>query len=300
MTDTVVEGSPIGRRVVIHVGYHRTGTSFLQTGLLRMLGERRHAPDVAEIKPIFDLFDDMEPSTAVVAKNLVIYSNENLSGSIDIDKPEVAAQLRTKVGDAKIVISIRSQYSIFRALYFLYLKGGGYLNFDSFVNERIGRVCNYLTLFDAYEAAFGEGSVFVVCQEDLKTSPVETMERLLEFIGVERAVANDVWLKQVKPSAETPLLKVMFYRNRLLKFLKPVLPKKLVWRILHMGVPGHRFLTRFSGPGLYVAPMIPTLRTRIEEAYGKDNQELARKAGLNLAEKVYPLAGEVSNVSAAA
>jgi len=287
------------RRLVIHIGYHRTGTSFLQTELFALLGDLIPAPAVPKARPIVDLCNRMEPSTAVVTDDVVVYSNENLSGSFDTDRPELAAELRAVTGEARIIMTIRSQYAIFKAFYFLYLKGGGCAGFAEFVGQRIGKVCNYYRLFQAYEKEYGKGSVLVLCQEDLLGDPLQSMTRVLDFIGVDRKFAEAVSIKLVKPSAQNSLLKIMLLRNRLLKKLSPVMPDSLARRILFHGVPGHRILARLFGDASAIAAMDPAMQAEIQAMYGADNSALFREAGIDQPGTVYPVEKVAPSLKAA-
>ena len=80
----------------IHVGIHRTGSTFLQNIIF---------PKLSNSKSIF--------------------SNEAISGSFFSPGYEDARELKSLCPDVKIIIVLRNQHSLINSFYSLYLKVGG-------------------------------------------------------------------------------------------------------------------------------------------------------------------------------
>jgi hypothetical protein len=257
---------------LIHIGYHRTGTSFLQTALFPLI------PD-----SVFSQHLNVVSSSET--SRLTIVSNESLSSDLHPDKPELAAILARQLPNARILIGIRSQYSIMRGIYHLHIKGGGTEDYESFVKARCGLLFDYAGMVDAYRAAFGVDNVFVLPHEDLSRDPLGSMAALLRFVGTDPGIAKRVVNVRVKPSAEDPTLALLRVRNRLIAPLLRLWPRAHE-KITAFGLPGARLLNSAIGKGL----RLPTNRVRpaIRNTYADGNARLFASLGLKVADYDYP------------
>lgn len=172
-----------GRRPVclIHVGYRRTGSSFLQTELFPLI------PDCA----VTSRSDEAESNVANSALSLAILTDEGLAGELDRDTPHVAAELAQRFPGARILIGIRSQYAIMRGAYHLHVKSGATDSYKSFVRSRCGQLFDYAGTVNAYRALFGRDKVFVLLHEDLSRDPVASMAAILRFAGADPALQSE-------------------------------------------------------------------------------------------------------------
>ena len=149
-------------QVVIHIGYPKTGSSFLQL----------------EIFP------------KIRNKNLCILSDESLIGRVfkkDIsDMEPIALMLKRLYPDAKIMIGIRDHKSILKSLYSQYVKEGGNLGYEEFLDEKINMErLNYKKWIDLYKKLFGEKKVWVYNFEDFKKDIDKVLQDMCKFIGCE-------------------------------------------------------------------------------------------------------------------
>jgi hypothetical protein len=220
--------------------------------------------------------------------HLVILTNESLSSDLERDKPELAAKLAESFPGARILIGIRSQYSVMRGAYHLGVKGGVTQDYESFVKSRCGRLFDYAQLVDAYRKAFGPDNVFVLPHEDLARDPLASMAAVLKFVGADPNIATKVINRRVKPSSGDATLAILRERNRLIAPLGRLWPQAHS-KIMHRGLVGSRLIDRIFGKWL----RLPTDRVHsvICEAYAEGNAQLFESLGLNAADYDYPFPG---------
>lgn len=178
-------------RLLLHVGYHKTATTWMQ---LRLFTPELGYTQVAGHEEVFEkivrphrLCFDPEPMHRHVAaaldrmpeNSVPVISSELLVGNMFYggrESEDYAERLREIFGDARILISIRSQMQILPSVYMQYLSRGGtmtpaqffagasepgYFGFDPAHFE-------YDRLVHHYQSLFGRDNVLVVLQEALQ------------------------------------------------------------------------------------------------------------------------------------
>ncbi len=266
---------------LVHIGYHRTGTSFLQT----------------ELFPLIDngvICEHLHEATAHISNEkpgLVILTDERLSSDLNRDKPELATDLAKTFPGARVLIGIRSQYSIMRGAYHLVVKTGATQDYETFVKERCGVLFDYERMIGAYRAAFGSDRVFILPHEYLLRERIESMGALLRFLGYDPQLALKVRNRTVKPSVGDAMLRVLRQRNRFIAPLRSLWPQAHT-KITYRGIPGARLIERTFGKLL----RLPADRMRpiIRDAYGESNARLFASLPLNMSQYDYPLPNEAS------
>ena len=162
--------------VIIHVGLHKTGTSFLQKNVfenIKGIGYRYG----------FSLNDP----PAKEKRNIIAY--EALSGRPYIPGyPDtrfiIANRLKRLFPKAKIIVGTRKIESWKKSLYHQYLINGGIFRYDQFIKKIANSsymdqesYINYLKdLFD---------DVLVYSQEQLKNNTDETVKKICDFIEID-------------------------------------------------------------------------------------------------------------------
>ena len=117
--------------IIIHVGLHKTGTSFLQAEIFPRI---KNVNYIGMLKYGTKIYDD----------KLNIISDEELSVNPHLppchsdyfdsgQRYVIAERLHSIFPDAKIILGIRNKDSWLRSVYSQYVKGGGVHDFDSFV-----------------------------------------------------------------------------------------------------------------------------------------------------------------------
>ena len=108
---------------IFHIGYHKTATTFVQKSILPQLSQ--------------DLSRD-------------IFSYEGISGHRFKDNLQCGNFIKNINPEAKIIVTIRSQVTMFPSYYWLYVKEGGTLSLEDFIEEcmREGRF-DYYALYQS-------------------------------------------------------------------------------------------------------------------------------------------------------
>jgi hypothetical protein len=208
MSDTA-DGQPgrLERPVVIHPGFHKTGTTFLQN---RVFSDERvfrplwsHGeidrfvirPHDLDFSPLPGREDIAVRRSGARAEILDIVSSETLCGQPFTGSREAVMQarrLKAVFGEAKIVFTVRKQASILRAIYIQYLTMGGLLSPEAFFDRkaRYGyfafdlHVFEFHKLVEFYGELFGDGNILVLTQEELQRDLDDFVRRLRAFGGV--------------------------------------------------------------------------------------------------------------------
>ncbi len=196
----------MGKQLLLHIGYHKTATSWMQQRLF--VGEHgyhqiaKHAEVWKHIVAPHGLLFDPQPMRAVIREGLEslpdgmvpVISSEILSGHPffgGMGSDDYARRLKAIAPDAKILISIRSQLRILTSVYMQYLLRGGTmspqlffagdpeLGFHGFRPEHF----EYHRLVGLYRDLFGAENVHVITQESLKTDMDCATRALADFAG---------------------------------------------------------------------------------------------------------------------
>ncbi|PKP75854.1 MAG: hypothetical protein CVT84_01230 [Alphaproteobacteria bacterium HGW-Alphaproteobacteria-6] len=193
-------------RLLIHVGYHKTATSWMQ----QLLFTPEHGfRQIAGHREVFDhivaphgLRFDAAAARAMVGRGLdglghgavPEISSEILSGHPffgGIGSDIYAERLKSIAPDARILISIRAQRRILPSVYMQYLSRGGTMGWKQFFagETDIGYAAfrpehfEYDRLVALYRALFGAVNVHVLTQESLKADMASAVAGLAAFAG---------------------------------------------------------------------------------------------------------------------
>jgi len=197
------------RRPLVHIGYPKAGSTWLQrhvwnnesfgfcapiSGLkLRellvrpsALGFQSHAA-----KSVIRAALDNSPSALVP-----VLSEERLVGAAEsggFDTTELARRIKKVLPDPRVLIVVRRQTDVIASAWGQYVKFGGteplglWLegDIDSFalVPRFNPLFYEFDRLYEFYARLFGHGSVLVVAQEQLRTSPQEVVRAVQTFSG---------------------------------------------------------------------------------------------------------------------
>jgi hypothetical protein len=205
--------------VLIHIGYHRTASSWLQryyfgdprTGL-RWLGKQAEDHPVRQI--IRTRWSEFDPRTLraqfdpllreAQAEGLVpVVSFERLSGhacSGGYDSEQIAQRLAQVFPEGRVLIVIREQRAAILSNYKRYIKAGGPGTLREFLlppatkNARVPlfdfRHFEYHHLLGRYHALFGADAVLILAFEQFVREPAAFVSHIGHFVG--RPVEQDV------------------------------------------------------------------------------------------------------------
>tara|TARA_R110002072_G_scaffold89232_4_gene199959 strand:+ start:86724 stop:87701 length:978 start_codon:yes stop_codon:yes gene_type:complete len=203
--------------LLVHIGYHKTATSWLQEYLFgnEKVGfsaftfpnlNRSTKPKVLlksasealwgdkdrqELGP-FSIDQDRLSILSGSANTVAVVSNERLSGSPHTggyDSDTNCKKIRTAWPHAKIFIVVREQKTLIQSCYYQYLKEGGTRSLAAYISQSRQRAYpafslnyfNFIPLIDRYIGEFGRSSVLVLPWELFRYQPESFISRLLEF-----------------------------------------------------------------------------------------------------------------------
>jgi len=219
MTDHVPSGP------LIHIGYHKTGSTWLQ----RSVFANQPGLAVVDRDEVVAAFVDREPFTDVEFERLggtrrMVISHERLSGhpfSGGFDSDVIAARLAEAFPAARILIVIRHQPDMLRAIYAQYVRRGGPLPLRRFVadSENWHRqphfrfdFLEYDRLINRYQQLFGAERVTTLPYELLQADQAAFLAGVAAFAEQPMAAAEPT---SVNASMSSAALPVNRFANRL-------------------------------------------------------------------------------------
>jgi hypothetical protein len=200
-------------KLLIHIGYHKTGTTWLQQELFNHY-DRGFYPLVTTdfkgavpAKALGSYFVRMHPlqfnadklKSAFEAKVVThsagcpVISNERLSGnphSGGYDSKYIADRIYQVFPQARILITIREQVSLILSCYYQYLKAGGACSLHDYVTCQDKRRpgfnpdnFKFNCLIEYYQKLFGKDRVLVLPYEMFVEDPQRFVQSIVEYSG---------------------------------------------------------------------------------------------------------------------
>lgn len=226
---------------LIHIGYHKTGSSFLQFHVFdnKALGFKTvlSSEKVKEafIYPHPYAFDAQATQAALYpeiraiadSKLLPVITREGLSGQLfygGLDSLESLRRLHAVLPVARILIVIREQDSMLLSTYNQFVRRGGCESLETFLKDREDMVrfnpiqFAYHHLIGAYQQHYGRDSVQVLPFELFLKTPADYIARILTFAGVEpnaEAIAALPFGKRVNPAMPTTMMTIRRWLNHI-------------------------------------------------------------------------------------
>jgi hypothetical protein len=193
--------------LLIHIGYHKTASTWLQKelfsqrqagfGRLRNLRRTVHAPHALDFDPKRCRANFQNPLKRIRGRRLLaVLSHERLSGSPHSgghDSKEIADRLAAVFPESKILIVIRKQQSAILSCYKQYVRVGGAGRLKRYVlapSRGKFRIPLFSLDFFAYDRLiryyiqlYGASRVLVLPFELFQHSPRQFIERIMTFSG---------------------------------------------------------------------------------------------------------------------
>lgn len=303
------EASPI-----LHIGYHKTGSSWLQkqlfpnargVSLVPRIEVRRHI-----LVPGPATFD---PETARAAllegrEGQLVLSEEELSGNLHTGglhgafSKELAHRLYGCFPEGRVVIFIRNQRTMISSAYKQYVKGGGTRRIERFLRPSKAPHKNpsfeldflaYDRLVACYESLFGRQNVSVYLYEDFSADPRRFAERFAADLGLDLDL-DTISTGAVNAGYKSGTLAV-------LRFLNLFHNREIPNASCILNVPGLYSLLAVLAPRIDRLPWMgrvqeledflpPEAVRRLDDSFRESNLRLEKSRALGLRELGYPLA----------
>jgi hypothetical protein len=231
------------RDLFIHIGLHKTATSFLQHEVFPKLKGINYVPQQKFYTPILRqicltdplYFNEKEIKNQLfnyltTGKNLI--SSEGLSGSPFLqytNRSAILTKLHNMFPEAKIIIGIRAQKDIIISLYKQYVKHGGVKKFNDFITPYKDvsvpisitydlldlETFKYSKYLEKIEYYFGKDNMYIYIYENLKKNPEEFLQGILEFMKV--SAISKINYKPVNASWDDAAISIAVVLNRFIK-----------------------------------------------------------------------------------
>lgn len=195
--------------------------------------------------------------------------------------PEAPGRLHQSVPDARIIVLLRDPVERAFSHYLMLLRGGG---LRATFSEGVAGLARdhpdvevfrqlviepgfYGTQLARYFSLFGPEQVKVVISEEFFAAPGKTVVEILSFLGLDGVPVSDGLERQNHYLAPRgPLMMLLLRRKKHLRFLRPVIPAQLKWRIVR---------AVFNKPG--EKPLLPPeARSQLQALYAEDTAALRR------------------------
>jgi len=208
------------KQIIIHVGMHKTGTTFLQQDVFPRIPGVYYADRYNKEEPVTQLIKRMDQNPAAldlqqekqhmeayinaIDAPVVLISSENLFGYFHasyFNNQYILHVLKTLFPSARIFMSVRRQDEWFESLYRQMLHTGQSLSINQFLNYKNGQfqpwypskisqgVTNVYMDFSQfvlqYRRHFGEDKVLVLPYELLKTDQTAFLQQFYAFFNLE-------------------------------------------------------------------------------------------------------------------
>ena len=303
-------------KTLIHIGYHKTATTWLQRNLwnsikhgfinplsiedLREHLTFKHALDYDPVK-FREFYESKIPGNPEIVP---VISRERLSGSPSTgghDTKDMADRLYAAFPDAKILIVIREQIDMIASSYFQYLKAGGACSLEDYMSPPKKALAlplfelgyfDYSKLINYYRNLFGKENVLVLLYEEFRDKPESFCSKIYKFLGLKENLDDLNFQKIVNKKLS---LVFAFFIRHLNKFFtktrhNPIaiefnLIKKIFTSLSY-------FIDRFIPEGVHKKlekNFRDKIRKKAGDLYVKGNKELKENLGLDLESYGYML-----------
>jgi hypothetical protein len=244
-------------------------------------GEDSPPPVAAEIR------DKWRRALEPAGDRLPVFSQEELirrryyPGHDTARLPKALVEM---AGPSRVVIVTRHQIALLESLYIHKANVATYQPFDRWLrdNDEWLGTYRFSEIADGWSKVVGEENVGVFLFEELVRDPRSFADRLASFIGIEATQAGQLLSGQHKnPRKSSRTQAYVKLRSKLLprRSLSSLLPQRIrdSW---------HNYL---EGGAASREPLPEKWLSKLQDNYRDDNQRLAERYGLPLAQYGYPL-----------
>ncbi|SEA76819.1 hypothetical protein SAMN05421743_10825 [Thalassobacillus cyri] len=310
---------------IVHIGYHKTGTTFLQDVLFPKHPEIHYVDRMTTQKyflRVGSLFFDADKVKNEIktlensvdnGKKALVFSDEELSGHIHTGgnggylSKEVADRIHQVMPDAKIMINVRNQVKMIDSVYRQYIKKGGTFSVEKYLFNNNGLPhrqprfqfahFEYDRLVEYYINLFGRENVFVYLYEDFKQDK-SFYNDMLEEMGLSSIDNIKKMSSDIKnPSYSEFSLAVAKYFNRFYGE-DPINRRCIVhipylYKIVKKLLFNYELKVRKKSPG---SVLDEDTKHYIEDYYRESNRRLMELIAQDVTRYHYPVSHTSTNV----
>ena len=213
------------RNITVHIGLHKTGTTFLQTHIFTKI----------ESLTIIRAWFTHRNITNLSFKDNILITDEGISGdpwkgNYFNDFKQNIKKIKHLYGDVKIIFGIRKHDEFILSLYKQYLHQKGFESVKHLFNMKNTGILKLHDLFFHQRILLLKSefsNVFIYSQDSLKLKPKLVLDSLFTFLGVSSDIDIDTLKKKENVGVYTEfqvswLKKLNFINQKLIK--TPFLP----------------------------------------------------------------------------
>lgn len=291
---------------VVHVGYPKTGTTFLQWNIFPQLKSWNFIDYHQSHATFMDLvyLDRLDYEEKLVRKRLlrVLKANTNNIASYEAltgapftfkgaNRSEIPLRLKS-LGFDKVIITIRNQTDILDSLYRQYVVQGGVMKFNDFLNLDLRwdpyiRAFNldylkYDRLVQCYHEVFGKDNVLVLSQEWMKHNPGLFSEKLEAVLGEKLSFEASKEANKALTNFSIGLLRRInhftFNSQKPNQLISNAISTKTIWKLFAVVLDPYciRFFSRRK------SYLKGSAKEYIQHYYSQSNEKLAELVGEEL------------------
>ena len=307
------------RRPVVHIGIHKTASTWLQKEFFPQVSGCYLAPRKlvrqALLEPRFEEFDPSHARSALderAGDRRLIISEENLSGyphngGVGGALPAIFAdRLQRAFPDAFIVVFLRAQPAAIASCYGQYVRSGGTASLSDYLNSQhrdLGarrhwykvpsfdlRHFRYSALLGHYREHASSGLMKVYLYEDLASDPQALVNRLCADLAF-RPMAQNLSHRTSHVSLSPTALKLLRTLNHFTR--RSVANKHYVLHVPKLYEKREPIVRRLLGARAQRrtdarAVLGQNLFEQLNASFADDNLEVARTWGLDMMRHGYP------------
>lgn len=168
-------------KVFIHIGMHKTGTTFLQQEVFPKI-------------PNINYQTKVDLTTKVEERKINLFSDENLDGgsyrlfATGKKRINILKNLHTLFPDAYIILCLRDKESWLKSAYKQYIVAYQSCPFEEYKKRLDPAFLDFETYIQKLKSLFT--NVYVCHFEDLKNNPVKFVDGICNFIGVKNPLVG--------------------------------------------------------------------------------------------------------------
>ena len=243
------------QKVLIHIGYHKTGSTWLQNELFRSSsnvfeplsrvpqGQSTLARSFIYNREGYVLSPwDLNESVIKVEHKKIIQSNPGLKEKILVmshealsgnytsggqDAHSIARRIKNIFPESRVLIMVREQKSFILSAYFQYLRMGGVGNVMAFLEQKTNRRraavfspdhLLYVPQVEVYQSMFGNDNVCVIPYELFLNQPAEFIGKLSSCVEQDILIDEKVFQKHWNRKGRHFTMYHLRYVNTLVKY----------------------------------------------------------------------------------